>query len=152
MLKEGDQAPDIRLHTDSGEEFRLSGLKGKRVVLYFYPKADTPGCTIEACEFRDLKPRFEKEDVVVLGVSADPEKALKNFKTKQKLNFPLLGDPTHKMIQSYGVWRMKKFMGRSFKGIVRSTFLIGPKGKIEEIWDEVKAKGHASETLARLSA
>jgi peroxiredoxin Q/BCP len=99
-----------------------------------------------------LKPEFDKKDVVVLGVSADPEKALKNFKAKQKLNFPLLGDPTHKMIKSYGVWRMKKFMGRSFKGIVRSTFLIGPTGKIEEVWDEVKAKGHASETLGRLSA
>jgi peroxiredoxin Q/BCP len=87
---------------------------------------------------------------VVLGVSADPVKALKNFKTKQKLNFPLLSDPTRKMIESYGVWRMKKFMGRSFKGIVRSTFLIGSTGKIEEIWDGVKVKGHAAETLARL--
>jgi len=102
--------------------------------------------------FRDLKPKFDKEDVVILGVSADPEKSLKNFKAKQNLNFPLLGDPTHKMIASYGVWRMKKFMGRSFKGIIRSTFLIGPTGKIEQIWDEVKAKGHAAETLAHLSA
>ena len=87
-----------------------------------------------------------------MGASADPVKALQNFKTRQKLNFPLLSDPTHKMIESYGVWRMKKFMGRSFKGIVRSSFLIGPDGKIEEIWDEVKAKGHAEEALARLSA
>jgi peroxiredoxin Q/BCP len=89
---------------------------------------------------------------VILGVSADPVNALQNFKTKQRLNFPLLSDPTHKMIESYGVWRMKKFMGRSYKGIVRSTFLIGLDGKIEAIWDAVKAKGHAIETLARLSS
>jgi peroxiredoxin Q/BCP len=89
--------------------------------------------------------------VCILAASADPVKALQSFKAKQKLTFPLLSDPTHKMIESYGVWRMKKFMGRSFKGIVRSSFLIGPDGKIEEIWDEVKAKGHAAEVLARLA-
>jgi len=151
MLKIGDKAPDFTLKSDEGEDVSLKDFVGKRVLLYFYPKASTPGCTIEACEFRDLKPRFEKADTVVLGVSADPEKALKNFKTKQKLNFPLLGDPTHKMLEAYGVWRMKKFMGRSFKGIVRSTFLIGRDGKIEQIWDEVKAKGHAAEALSRLT-
>jgi len=89
--------------------------------------------------------------VAILGASADPVKALQNFKTKQKLNFPLLSDPTHEMIESYGAWRMKKFMGRSFQGIVRSSFLIGPDGKIEEIWDEVKAKGHAAEVLAQVT-
>src|SRR6202047_1101716 len=107
---------------------------------------------MEASEFRDAKSEFDKRNVVVLGVSADPVKALQNFKAKQKLNFPLLSDPTHKMIKAYGVWRMKKFMGRSFKGIVRSTFLIGPTGKIEEIWDSVKAKGHATQVLAKASA
>ncbi len=152
MLKIGDKAPDFTLTSDEGQQISLSDFKGKRVLLYFYPKASTPGCTIESCEFRDLKPKFDKENVVVLGVSADSEKSLKNFKAKQHLNFLLLGDPTHQMIKSYGLWRMKKFMGRSFKGIVRSTFLIGPTGKIEEIWDEVKAKGHASETLAKISA
>jgi thioredoxin-dependent peroxiredoxin len=152
MLKVGQKAPDFTLTSDEGKQISLKDFKGKRVLLYFYPRASTPGCTIEACEFRDLRPKFEKEDAVILGVSADPVKALQNFKTKQKLNFPLLSDPTHKMIESYGVWRMKKFMGRSFKGIVRGSFLIGPDGKIEEIWDEVKAKGHAAETLARLSA
>jgi thioredoxin-dependent peroxiredoxin len=90
--------------------------------------------------------------VSILGASADPVKALQTFKTKQKLNFPLLSDPTHKMIESFGAWRTKKFMGRSFQGIVRSTFLIGPDGKIEETWDQVKAKGHAAEVLAKLSA
>jgi thioredoxin-dependent peroxiredoxin len=151
MLKIGAKAPEFKLKTDEGKEVSLKDLKGKRVVLYFYPKASTPGCTIEACEFRDLRPKFDKQDVVVLGVSADPEKALATFKTKQKLNFPLLSDPDHKMIESYGVWRMKKFMGRSYKGIVRSTFLIGPDGKIEQIWDGVKVKGHAAETLAAAS-
>jgi len=152
MLKIGDKAPDFTLKSDEGKDVSLEDFQGKRVLLYFYPKASTPGCTIEACEFRDLQPKFKKEGTVVLGVSADPEIALKNFKIKQKLNFPLLGDPTHKMIERYGVWRMKKFMGRSFKGIVRSTFLIGPDGKIEEIWDQVKAKGHAAEVLSQLSA
>jgi peroxiredoxin Q/BCP len=152
MLKLGDKAPDFTLTSDEGKEVSLKDFKGKRVLLYFYPKASTPGCTVEACEFRDLHPKFAKGDTIVLGVSADPVKALQNFKTKQKLNFPLLGDPTHKMLEAYGVWRMKKFMGRSFKGIVRSTFLIGPDGKIQEIWDEVKAKGHAAEVLSKLSA
>lgn len=152
MLKVGDKAPEFTLKSDEGKDVSLKDFKGKRVLLYFYPKAGTPGCTIEACEFRDLKKKFDAEDTVILGVSADSEKALKNFRLKQKLNFPLLGDPTRKMIEAYGVWRMKKFMGRSFKGIVRSTFLIGPDGKIEEIWDEVKAKGHAAEALGRLAS
>ncbi len=152
MLKAGDKAPDFRLKNEEGKEVSLKDFKGKRVLLYFYPRANTPGCTTEACEFRDLRPKFEKEDVVILGVSGDPEKALASFKAKQKLNFPLLGDPDHKMIEAYGVWRMKKFMGRSFKGIARSTFLIGPDGKIEKIWDSVKAKGHAAETLAAVTA
>ena len=152
MLKVGQKAPDFTLTSDEGTEVSLKDFKGKRVLLYFYPRASTPGCTIEACEFRELRPKFEKKGTVILGVSADPVNALQRFKTRQKLNFLLLSDPTHKMIESYGVWRLKKFMGRSFKGIVRSSFLIGPDGKIEEIWDEVKAKGHAAETLARLSA
>jgi thioredoxin-dependent peroxiredoxin len=150
MLKIGDKAPDFVLTSDEDKEVSLKGFKGKRVLLYFYPKASTPGCTVEACEFRDRMGNFGKQDVVVLGVSADPVKALQNFKKKQKLNFPLLSDPDHKMIECYGVWRMKKFMGRSFKGIVRSTFLISPTGKIEEIWDPVSAKGHAEEVLAAL--
>ena len=149
-LKVGDKAPGFTLNSDDGKEISLKDFLGRRVVLYFYPRASTPGCTIEACDFRDLMPKFSKLDALVLGVSADPIKALQNFKAKQKLNFPLLSDPTRKMIKAYGVWRMKKFMGRSFKGIVRSTFLIGPAGKIEEIWDEVRVKGHAAETLSRL--
>ena len=150
MLKVGQKAPDFTLESDSGASISLKDFKGKRVVLYFYPKAGTPGCTIEACEFRDLRPKFEKQNVVVLGVSADPQKALANFKKKQNLNFLLLGDPVRKVLKEYGVWRMKKFMGRSFKGIVRSTFLIGPDGKIEEIWDPASAKGHAAEVFEKV--
>jgi peroxiredoxin Q/BCP len=152
MLKIGDQAPTFTLKSEAGTEVSLQDFKGKRVVLFFYPKASTPGWTTEASEFRDAKKHFDKKNVVILGISADPEKALVKFKGNQKLNFTLLGDPSHKMIESYGVWRPKKFMGRIFKGIVRSTFLIGENGKIEEIWDTVTARGHAGEVLKRVSA
>ncbi|GAC1700924.1 MAG: thioredoxin-dependent thiol peroxidase [Candidatus Acidiferrum sp.] len=146
-LKIGDRAPDFHLQTEDGKEVSLTDFKGKRILLYFYPRADTPGCTVEACEFRDLRPQLDQRDVVVLGVSADPLKALVKFKQKQKLTFPLLSDPEFKAIEAYGARRMKKFLGKSFLGIVRSSFLIGPDGKIEEIWDNVKAKGHAAEVL-----
>jgi thioredoxin-dependent peroxiredoxin len=151
MLKIGQEAPDFKLKSDTGSEVSLKDFKGKRVVVYFYPRASTPGCTVEACEFRDLRPKFEKQNVVVLGVSGDQQEALVRFKKKQNLNFTLLSDPDHKMIKEYGVWRMKKFMGRSFKGIVRSTFLIGPDGKIEEIWDAVSAKGHAGDVFEKVA-
>jgi peroxiredoxin Q/BCP len=151
MLKVGDKAPDFQLKTDGGKEVSLKDFKGKRVLVYFYPKANTPGCTTEACEFRDLCPKFDKEDVTILAVSADPEKALASFRKKQKLNFPLLSDPDHEAIDGFGVWQKKKFMGREFMGIVRSTFLIGPDGKIEEVWDSVRVKGHAADVLAKAS-
>ncbi len=150
-LKVGDKAPDFTLKDATGKDVSLRDFRGKRVVIYFYPRANTPGCTIEACEFRDLRPKFVKQDVTVLGVSADAPKMLAGFTAKQKLNFTLLSDPEHKMIESYGVWRMKKFMGRSFMGIVRSSYLIGPDGKIAQVWDNVKAKGHAAEVLDELS-
>ena|ERR1700736_770955 len=151
-LKVGDRAPDFRLQNDEGKEVSLKDFKGKRILLYFYPRASTPGCTVEACEFRDLRPQLDQRDVVVLGVSADPLKALAKFKQNEKLNFPLLSDPEFKTIEAYGARRMKKFLGKSFLGIVRSSFLIGPDGKIEEIWDSVKAKGHAAEVLQAASA
>jgi peroxiredoxin Q/BCP len=147
MLKEGDRAPDFRLKADDGKEVSLSGLRGKHVVLYFYPRAMTPGCTIEANEFRDLKSKFDKTGTVVLGVSGDTVEAQAKFRAKYKLNFPLLSDPKFDAIEAYGVRRMKKFLGKSFLGIVRSTFLIGPDGRIAKIWDKVKAKGHAAEVL-----
>jgi len=146
-LKTGDRAPDFLLLDATGKAVTLKDFKGKNVLIYFYPKANTPGCTIEACEFRDLRPKFLKRDVVVLGVSADPPKMLASFTAKQRLNFTLLSDPEHKMIEAYGAWRMKKFMGRSFMGIVRSSYLIGPNGRIVQVWDHVKAKGHAAEVL-----
>jgi len=148
FLKPGDKAPNFKLLSDEGKEISLADFKGQRVLIYFYPKASTPGCTVEACEFRDHLPKFKSKKIPVLGISADPVKALANFKAKQKLNFPFLSDPDHKMIESYGMWQIKKFMGRSYQGIVRSTFLIAADGKIAKIWDNVKVKNHAAEVLA----
>jgi len=147
VLKEGDKAPDFRLHADDGKEISLSKMRGKPVVLFFYPRAMTPGCTIEANEFRELKSKFDKTDVVVLGCSADKVPAQAKFKAKYKLNYPLLSDPEFDAIEAYHARRMKKFLGKSFLGIVRSTFLIDRDGRIAKIWDNVKAKGHAAEVL-----
>jgi peroxiredoxin Q/BCP len=149
-LKVGDRAPDFTLKDEMEKDVSLKDFRGKSVVIYFYPKANTPGCTIEACEFRDLRRKFVKRDVAILGVSADAPKMLAGFAAKQKLNFTLLSDPAHQMIEAYGAWRMKKFMGRSFMGIVRSSYLVGPDGKIEQVWDGVKAKGHAAEVFGAL--
>lgn len=150
MLKEGDKAPDIKLKTDAGEAFRLSDLKGKRVVLYFYPKANTPGCTTEACEFRDGIGAFAGKDAVVVGVSPDKPAAQAKFKEKFDLPFPLLADEEKAAANAYGVWKEKIMCGRKTMGIERSTFVIGPDGKIEKIYSKVKAKGHAAEVLAGL--
>jgi peroxiredoxin Q/BCP len=146
-LEVGDKAPDFTLRDATGKDVSLKDFHGESVLIYFYPKANTPGCTIEACEFRDLRPKFVKEGVTILGVSADAPKMLAGFVAKQKLNFTLLSDPEHKMIAAYGAWRMKKFMGRSFMGIVRSSYLIGPDGKIAQVWAHVRAKGHAKEVF-----
>jgi thioredoxin-dependent peroxiredoxin len=151
MLKEGDAAPDIRLQTDSGEEFRLSSLKGKRVVLYFYPKADTPGCTAEACEFRDEIKAFTKRGVAVVGVSPDKPAAQAKFKQKYELPFTLLADQEKAAAEAYGVWREKNMYGKKVMGIVRSTFVIGPDGRIEKIYGNVKAKGHAAQVLGAIA-
>ena len=150
MLKEGDQAPDIRLQTETGEDFQLSDLKGKRVVLYFYPKADTPGCTVEACEFRDDMRKFDKKGVAVIGISPDKSAAQAKFKDKYSLPFPLLADPDKAAAQAFGVWKEKNMYGKKVMGIERSTFVIGPEGKIEKIYAKVKAAGHAGEVLAGL--
>ncbi len=125
MLQVGDQAPDIALLTDSGAEFKLSALKGKRVVLYFYPRADTPGCTIEACEFRDGIKKFEKKGAAVVGVSPDKPAAQAKFKDKFDLPFTLLADEEKAAAQAYGVWQEKNMYGKKVMGIVRSTFVIG---------------------------
>jgi peroxiredoxin Q/BCP len=150
MLNEGDKAPDIQLANDAGEPFKLSDLKGKRVVLYFYPKADTPGCTTESCEFRDDVKAFAKKGTVVVGISPDKPAAQARFKQKYELPFTLLADEEKVAAKTYGVWKEKNMYGKKVMGIERSTFVIGPDGKIEKIYGKVKAKGHAAEVLAEL--
>ena len=150
MLKEGDKAPDIKLRTDSGDEFKLSSLKGKRVVLYFYPRADTPGCTTESCEFRDGIKAFAKKGATVLGISPDTPEAQARFKDKYALPFTLLADQDKAAANAYGVWKEKNMYGKNVMGIERSTFVIGPDGKIEKIYAKVKAEGHAAKVLDAL--
>jgi peroxiredoxin Q/BCP len=147
MLKLGAKAPNFHLKSDDGKEVSLKDFHGQRVLLFFYPKANTSGWTIEASEFRDARKDFDKLGVAILGMSADSVNAQASFKAKQKLNFPLLSDPDHKTIEKFGAWQKKQFMGRTFMGIVRSTFLIGKDGKIEKSWEIVKAKGHAAAVL-----
>ncbi len=150
MLEAGDQAPDFTVRTDGGEAFRLSDVRGKRVVLYFYPKADTPGCTVEACEFRDGSAAFRRKGVEVVGISPDKPAAQAKFKTRYGLKFTLLADEEKSVAQAYGVWKEKNMYGRKVMGIERTTFLIGADGAIEQVWRKVKAKGHAAAVLAAL--
>jgi thioredoxin-dependent peroxiredoxin len=150
MLKEGDNAPDIELTTDAGEPFRLSSLKGKKVVLYFYPRADTPGCTVEACEFRDSSKKLARQDAVVIGISPDPVKSLAKFKTKFDLPFTLLSDVEKEAAQAYGVYKEKNMYGKKVMGIERTTFIIDANGRIAKIFPKVKAQGHAEQVLAAL--
>ncbi len=150
MLNEGNPAPDIHLETDAGEPFRLSDLRGKRVVLYFYPKADTPGCTIEACEFRDEAAEFAGKDAVIVGISPDKIAAQARFKTKYGLPFTLVADPDKTAARDYGVWKEKTRYGKKVMGIERTTFVIGPDGRIQKVYAKVKAQGHAADVLAAL--
>jgi peroxiredoxin Q/BCP len=150
-LKEGDIAPSISLETDSGKHFDLSSLKGQNIVLYFYPKADTPGCTREACDFRDTSPKFTKANTVVVGVSPDVSKAQAKFKGKFDLPFTLLADIDHKAAEAYGVWKEKSMYGKKYMGVERTTFVIGPDGKIKKIFPKVKVEGHAEEVLAAIA-
>ncbi len=147
MIEKGKAAPDFTLPSDEGRDVKLSDLRGRKVVVYFYPKDDTPGCTIEACEFRDALPRFEGLDAVVLGVSPDSVASHRKFREKFDLNFPLLSDTDHAVAEAYGAWKEKKRYGRTYMGIDRSTFLIDEDGTVLAIWRGVKAKGHA-EVLA----
>jgi peroxiredoxin Q/BCP len=151
-LNEGDAAPNIQLLTDSGETFHLSDLKGRNVVLYFYPRADTPGCTTEAREFRDWARDFAKYDAAIIGVSPDTPGAQSKFKTKFDLPFTLLADADKTAAEAYGVWKEKDMYGKKVMGIERTTFLIGKDGKIRKIFPKVKPQGHAAEVLAALSA
>jgi thioredoxin-dependent peroxiredoxin len=150
-LKEGDKAPAISLDTDSGEHFELSSLQGKHVVLYFYPKADTPGCTKESCEFRDTSKKFSKANTVIVGVSPDASAAQAKFKDKFDLPFTLLADVEHKVAEDYGVWKEKSMYGKKYMGIERTTFVISPDGKIQKIFPKVKVEGHAEEVLAAIA-
>jgi thioredoxin-dependent peroxiredoxin len=152
QLKEGDSAPDFALPSDEGKTLSLASLEGKPLVLYFYPKADTSGCTRQANEFNALFNDFRKLDYAILAVSPDPVKALARFKAKYGLAFPLLGDESHATLESYGVWTQKSMYGRSYMGVERSTFLIGKDGRIARVWRKVKVDGHAQEVLAAARA
>lgn len=149
-IQEGQPAPDISLRTDTGDPFELSSLRGKNVVLYFYPKADTPGCTKEACSFRDNSAKFSKGNTVIVGVSPDPERAQAKFKEKFGLPFTLLADTDHKAAEAYGVWKEKSMYGRKYMGIERTTFVIDPEGRIKKIFPKVRVEGHAEEVLAAI--
>jgi peroxiredoxin Q/BCP len=146
----GESAPDFELLSDEGEPVKLSDYKGKYVVLYFYPRADTPGCTKEACSFRDDYSAYQEHDVVILGVSPDTVAKQAKFKAKHSLPFTLLDDTQHLVSQMYGVWGLKKFMGREYMGVHRTTFLIDPQGKVVQIFEKVKPAEHSQEILEAL--
>jgi peroxiredoxin Q/BCP len=149
-LKVGQKAPDFTVMDDKGEKVKLADLKGKKAVLYFYPKDDTPGCTKEACAFRDGIDKIKKRGAVVLGVSADSVESHKKFKNKFNLNFPLLADSDKKMIEAYGVWKEKSMYGKKYMGIERTTFVIDENGKIAHIFPKVKVDQHYDEVLEAL--
>lgn len=150
MLKVGDKAPEFSLIADKGETVSLKDYKGKKIVLYFYPKDDTDGCTKQACSFRDNIKKFEKNNTVVIGVSADDTKSHVKFKNKYDLPFTLLSDVSKDMLNDYGVWQEKSMYGRKYMGIVRTTFIINENGKIEKIFEKVKVPGHIEEVLGEL--
>ena len=150
MLKIGEKAPDFTAVTDTGAEISLSSLRGKKVVLYFYPRDNTPGCTQEACDFRDRAEALAARDAVVLGVSTDTVKSHQGFKAKHSLPFTLLADPDKELVGAYGVYREKKQYGRSFMGTVRTTFVIDEGGTITSVFEKVKVKDHADAVLASL--
>jgi len=151
-LEIGDKAPDFTLPTDGAGTVRLSDLKGQHVVLYFYPKDDTSGCTAEACQFRDLFPKFGHSDAAIVGISRDSIASHDKFKKKYKLPFTLAADEQGKVTERYGVWVQKSMYGRKYMGIERSTFLIDGKGVIRGIWRKVKVPGHAEEVLKAVKA
>ena len=150
MIQAGDQAPGFELPSDTGETYSLDGLRGTRVILYFYPKDDTSGCTKEACGFRDALPSFEDRDAVVLGVSPDGLESHAKFRAKYDLNFPLLADEEGRVARAYGVWGTKKMFGNEYEGVRRATFVIGPDGVVERAYGKVRPEGHAEELLAEL--
>jgi thioredoxin-dependent peroxiredoxin len=150
VIREGEEAPDFTLRSDTGEELTLSSLRGRPVVLYFYPKDDTPGCTTQACGIRDAYGEFEQAGAVVLGVSPDDEKSHVKFRKKYDLPFPLLADTEHEVAERYGVWGEKKFMGRTYLGVKRWTFVIAEDGTVKKIFPNVKPAEHVDKVLAIL--
>ena len=152
VIKIGAPAPDFTLETDGGEKVKLSSFQGKNVVLFFYPKADTPGCTMEACEFRDEEKAIVKTGTVILGISPDAVKAQAKFKTKFGLPYTLLADVEQVAAEAYGVWVEKSMYGKTSMGVARTTFLIGADGKVAKVFEKVKPAGHAGEVLAALKA
>ena len=153
LPKVGNMAPAFKLKDQNGKDVALKDFKGKKnVVVYFYPKASTPGCTVQACGIRDSKRALAKLDTVVLGISPDPQKRLQNFIDKQDLNFDLLSDEDHKIADKYGAWGPKKFMGREFDGILRSSFIVGKDGKLKHIMDKVKTKTHHDDVIDWIKA
>jgi thioredoxin-dependent peroxiredoxin len=145
-------APEFNLSDENGNLRSLGEFRGKPVILYFYPKDDTPGCTVEACNFRDDFSVYQENGVVILGISPDTAKSHTKFIKKFSLPFPLLADPDHKVADAYGVWGPKKFMGKEYEGIYRTTFLIGPNGDILKVFEKVKPEGHSAEVLGALKA
>jgi len=152
MVQEGKPAPDFALETDTGETVKLSDLRGKQVVLYFYPKDDTPGCTTQACGIRDTYGEFEQAGAVVLGISPDDAQSHEKFKQKYSLPFTLLADNDHKVAEEYGVWGEKKYMGRTYMGVDRSTFVIDQDGNVKKVMHKVKPDTHADDVLAVLGS
>jgi thioredoxin-dependent peroxiredoxin len=150
MVRKGDPAPEFTLESDTGEQVSLADLRGKPVVLYFYPKDDTPGCTTQACGIRDQYAEFEEAGAVVLGVSPDGAASHVKFRKKYELPFSLLADPDHEVAERYGVWGEKKYMGRTYLGVNRSTFVIGPDGTVTKVMHDVKPATHADDVLAAL--
>jgi thioredoxin-dependent peroxiredoxin len=152
VIYEGDQAPDFTLQSDAGTDVTLSSLRGRSVVLYFYPRDDTPGCTAQACGIRDVYGEFERAGAVVLGVSPDNERSHVKFKEKYELPFALLADTDHAVAEQYGVWGEKKFAGKSYMGVFRSTFVIDADGTVKKVMHNVKPATHADDVLAALGA
>ncbi|MFW5812005.1 MAG: thioredoxin-dependent thiol peroxidase [Alkalispirochaetaceae bacterium] len=150
MLEVGDKAPDFTLPDQDGKEVRLADYAGKRVILYFYPKDDTPGCTKEACSIRDTFPALSEKDAVVFGISADSVESHRKFKAKHNLPFTLLSDPDKQVIQAYGAWGTKKMYGKEYEVIMRYTYLIAPDGTVEKAFDKVKTASHGEELLGVL--
>lgn len=151
VLKEGDQAPPIKAMDENGKEITLAEYRGKKVVLYFYPKDNTPGCTAEACDLRDNYSRFLEQGFEIIGVSADSEKSHLNFKSKHKLPFRLISDTDKKVLQDYGAWGEKSMYGKKYMGILRKTFIINEEGYVEKIIEKVKTKEHSKQIFAELS-